>query len=255
MFFILSKLLFFIIQPLNWVIGLLLFSLFSKKEKRKKIALRMAIVLTIFFTNHFLYNQVIKLWEPDPILISTIQETYDIGIVLGGFSNLYIEPFDRQNFNETANRLTHSLELYKQGKFKKILITGGSPDVLGVKISEGERVHSFLVQMGIPPSDIIIEGESRNTRENAIFTKEIITQQYPNASCLLITSAFHMPRGASCFRKVGLDYKTFPVAHIGEYNRFAPNSLIIPDRLGFYRWEILIKEWVGYLVYKIRGYA
>ncbi|HHH49570.1 MAG TPA: YdcF family protein [Saprospiraceae bacterium] len=255
MFFFLSKLLFFIIQPLNWVIGLLLYSLFSKKKKRKKRALRVAIVLAVFFSNHFLFNQVVKLWEPDPILISSIQKTYDIGIVLGGFSNLYIEPFDRQNFNETANRLTHALELYRKGVFKKILITGGSPDVLGIKTSEGERVLSFLVLMGIPKTDIIIEGKSRNTRENAVFTKALLSQQYPNAKCLLITSAFHMPRARACFKKLGLNFDTFPVAHIGEYNRFYPDSLLIPDRLGFYRWELLIKEWVGYLVYKIRAYA
>jgi len=254
MFFIISKVLFFLIQPINWLVGSVLLAFFLKNEKWKKRSLKTAVFIAIFFTNHFIYNQIIKLWEPDPILFSELEESYDVGILLGGFSNLYIEPWDRHNFNSAADRFTHTLELYKLGKIKKVIITGGSPDVMGIQTSEAERIQQFIKQMDFPEEDFIFETESRNTYENAIYTQPILNDSFPNASKLLITSAFHMPRAQRIFKKQNIDFHAFPVDHIGEYTRFAPNSLFIPDRRGFLRWEILIKEWFGIIFYKLRGY-
>ncbi|MFK8105455.1 MAG: YdcF family protein [Saprospiraceae bacterium] len=255
MFYILSKSLYFLIQPINWVIGLLLYSFFVKKPKAKRRSLGFAIVLALFFTNHFIFNQFMNYWEVDPISMASLQEPYDIGILLGGYSNFYkLENNDRHNFNERANRLTNALELYHTGKIKKILLSGGSGNLTGESYSEAILAKEYLLRIGIPLEDIIVESRSRNTRENALFTQQLLADKYPSASCLLITSAWHMPRAAACFEKLGLSFDQFGVDYVGEKNRFALESMLVPDRLGFYRWEILIKEWVGYVMYRLRGY-
>ena len=254
MFFVLSKVLFFLIQPLNWVVGLFLYSVFGKNQKWKKRCRNTSLILLIFFTNHFLFNLVMRGWETDLYPVTELPQTYDIGIVLGGYSNFFLEDQGVYNFSPHANRLTQSVQLYRRGIIKKILLTGGSGGVLKKQPSEAQMLLPYLLESGIPREDIILEPKSRNTHENALFTKQLLSEQYPNASCLLITSAFHMRRSKGCFRKEGVAFTPFSVDPIGERLRFVPGSLLIPNRDGFYRWELLIKEWVGYVVYWMRGY-
>jgi uncharacterized SAM-binding protein YcdF (DUF218 family) len=256
MFFILSKVLVFLIKPLNWVIALMLYSLFSKKQKRKRQSLIWAITLTLFFSNQLIFNEVIRLWEPKTIRMDQIEESYDIGILLGGYSSSNIIPSeDRHNFNEAGNRFFNAFELYKSGKVKKLLLTGGSGRIMNNEWNEADEMAIFFKKIGIPREDFMIESESRNTHENAVFTAKLLSRKYPNSRCLLITSASHMPRSIGCFSKQKVDFIPFCVNYLSEKRRLSPEYWLLPNRLGFYKWEILIKEWVGYLVYWVRGYV
>ena len=255
MFFILSKILVVFIKPINWVAFFLLYATFGKKEKWKKRSLYTALLLFWIFTNHFLFNLAARAWEVNTITMEQIEQTYDIGILLGGYSNFRIVPnHDRHNFSERANRFNNALELYYEGKIKKILLTGGSGSLLKDEPSEAVLIREFLVQSGIPDSVIIVEGASKNTWENAKFTAEILEKDYPNASCMLITSAWHMRRSQGCFDKAGVSYTPFSTDHLGERVRLSPESFLLPDRQGFYRWEIIVKEMVGCFMYWIKGY-
>jgi uncharacterized SAM-binding protein YcdF (DUF218 family) len=256
MFFIISKILYFLIQPINWVVALMLYALFAKKPVRKRRSLTAAIVLTFFFCNHFIVNEVYKWWEVETLTAEQLQQPYDIGILLGGYSNSHIQPsHDRQNFSIRANRFMNAYELYRTGKVKKLLLTGGSGDLLQNQPSEAEEMKGFMLRIGIPAKDIIVEGKSRNTYENAVFTKKILDERYPSASCLLLTSASHMRRSMGCFRKAGVNFTPFSVDFLSEKTHWRMGNIIVPDRLGFYWWEVLIKEWIGYLAYWVRGYV
>ncbi len=255
MFFILSKVLFFIIQPINWMVLPLVYALFGKNEKWKKRCLILSVTACLFFTNHFIFNQMARLWEVDTILMNDIEEPYDIGILLGGYSNFFIQPdSDRHNYNERGARFFQAFEMYKKGKFKKFLLTGGSGFMFGTDKSEAVLARELLLRLGVPDEDIIVEPASKNTYENAIFTKKILSKDYPNAKCLLITAAWHMRRSQGCFDKADIQYTPFSVDHIGEQPRFVPASLVIPNSETVWRWEIFVKEMVGMVAYKVRGY-
>ncbi len=256
MFFIFSKVLFFIIQPVNWMVLPLIYAFFGKNKKWKKRCFTVSLTACLFFTNHFIFNQCVRLWEVDTILTPEIEEPYDIGILLGGYSNFFIQPdSDRHNFNERGARFYQTYELYKKGKFKKFLLTGGSGFMFGTSKSEAVLARELLLRLGVPDEDIIVEPDSKNTYENAVFTKEILEEKYPNARCLLITAAWHMRRSQACFDKADVKYTPFSVDHIGEQPRLVPASLIIPNSETIWRWEVLIKEMVGSVAYKLRGYT
>lgn len=256
MFFILSKVLYFLIQPINWVIGLMLYALFSKKKERKRKALVGAIILTLFFTNRFISNHVMKLWEVKTITADEIVLPYKVGILLGGYSNSHILPnHDRHNFSQRGSRFFNAYELYKTGKIEKILLTGGTGDLLEDQKSEAPMVANLLIKLGVPKEDIIVEPDSRNTYENAIFTKRILQEKNIKGNALLITSAYHMRRSQACFNKAGISFTPYSVDFIGEKSRWHPEHSILPDRNGFYFWEIMIKEWVGYVAYWVKGYV
>ena len=63
---------------------------------------------------------------------------------------------------------------------------------------------------GLDARRILVETRSRNTYENAVYSKEL-AQPQPGQIWLLVTSANHMPRAVGCFRAVGFDVIPYPV--------------------------------------------
>jgi len=255
MFFVLSKTLFFLLTPINWIVGLLVYSFLGKNEKRTRRAFKWALIILVILSNPLLSNIVFKWWEDEAVHVTDLEGVYDIAIVLGGFADVDEYPRDRLHLNEGADRLTNAIELYKAGKVRKILVTSGSAVVVGEKVSEGKITGEFLSRIGIPVADFIIEPDSRNTYENAIYTAKILQEQYPDARCLLITSAFHFPRAGRTLKKAGITFTPFPTDILSEAFKATPTRLILPSVNSLGMWQILIKEWVGLTAYKILGYA
>ena len=127
MFFILSKLLSFIIKPTFWIFILIIYSLYFKKS-RKKILIISAFLFW-FFSNEFIVNQAYNYWEDSPKSISEMDQNYDYGVVLGGFSG-YDKKKNRVEFNDCGDRLFYAIQLFHSGKIKNILISGGNGQLL-----------------------------------------------------------------------------------------------------------------------------
>lgn len=254
MFFVLSKITAFALQPLSWIVALLLWALLTKRERRRKQLLNVGIVLLVIFTNPFLLNRANRWWEAGPIAIGSIVEPYDVAIVLGGFSGAATKPRDRTHFTSSADRLTQALELYRLGKVRKILVSGGAGVVFGEKVPEADGAKRFLTRVGVPEADVWTESTSRNTRENAVNSASILAERMPEARCLLFTDGFHVYRASGCFRKAGVEVDVFPVAIRGGEPGWGLNRLVVPSAGALPGWNRLIREWVGSIVYRVRGY-
>lgn len=256
MFFFLSKVLFFLIQPINWILALLFLSWFAKRPKRKKQYLVAGIVCILFFTNSMLFNVVAHWWEVETLTADQITTPFEVAILLGGHSDLEVLPnHDRYNLGTSGNRISQTLELYLQGKVKKILLTGGSSDLRQQRPSESIEATTFLQRMGVKSEDILVEPKARNTRENAVFTANLLSQDSLSVSYLLVTSAFHMHRARGCFDKVGIQYVPYATDYWSKKTQWNLKFFLQPDILALYKWTQLIKEWIGILVYKIVDYV
>ncbi|WP_316934195.1 YdcF family protein [Cyclobacterium amurskyense] len=235
---------------------LLLGYIFNKKSWGKKLLLA-GIVLLLFFSNSYLSNLLIYNWEPPTKDLSTLP-VYELGIVLTGVTHIDKLPKDRTYFARGADRATHTVQLYKMGKIKKILISGGLGFNPVHPLSEAESLRDFMVWAGVDKSDIIVETKASNTRENAVFSEKIITSKevglIQSNQLLLITSAFHMKRATACFAKVGLHPDTFPVDFYGKIPRANLRSIIQPSIDSILIWHKLTKEWIGIAVYSLVGY-
>ena len=200
---------------------------------------------------------MITAWETESISLRDIEEPYDIGILLSGYArnpNFLLNDDYFFELGGGVNRLTQTIELYRLGKIKKILISGGSATILTKTVSESENTKVFLIRLGIPESDILIESKSRNTYENALYTKEFLDQEnLQGQKLLLITSAFHIFRAEKCFKKVGLNVTSFSVDFHGRTLFFHPEDLI-PSTGAIEDWKLLIKEWIGIAVYRLKDY-
>ena len=256
MFFYASQLFSFLAMPLTIILVLLIAGFLVKPGSWKKRLTGSGILLLLIFTNNALSTLVINAWEPTfkPIVSLPI---YDIGIVLTGVTNINKTADDRTFFDKGADRATHAVQLYKEGKLKRILITGGQGFQPKNNQKEAILLANFMVTAGVPESDLILEDESKNTRENAMFTKRTLEGRGENLDqrFLLITSAFHMKRAEGCFRKVGLTVDTYPVDYYGNDNPVNIRNLIQPSPNSLLLWHKLTKEWIGLLVYRIMGYV
>lgn len=256
MFFFLSKALVFFIQPINWTVLLLLIALLTKREKLRRRCFYWGVGMLLFFTNPLLNHFMVSWWEADAVTIESLEGEHDIALVLGGYVNFRSDaPKDRVNFNERSNRLINALELHKIGKVDQLLLSGGIGSLMDREFNEATEVVRFLHRLEIPDSVLLRETRSRNTYENIVYSKAIIDSLKPDARVLLFTSAFHMPRALAICKKQGLEVTAFPTDIIQDPLSWNPQNWLLPDTGGFHLWALFIKEWVGYVVYKMKGYA
>ena len=249
MILILSKIIYFFITPLTWLLTAIFFWAFAKKKKIKLYAKVFSIVIVLFFSNTFFYKEALRLWEIPAVNKSEIQK-YDVGIVLGGMFQ-YDGDADRLSIRRGGDRIWQAIDLYKAKKIKKICIVGNHGNVFDKGLDEANQLKSQLIEWGIPEIDIIVETESRNTNENAKFTAALLKQSYPHfESFLLITSARHMKRAKASFIKYDLNVSPFSTdQYVGKNRYYSWDEFIIPSSDTFNGWFGLIKEVVGYMGY------
>ncbi|MBX3163035.1 MAG: YdcF family protein [Bacteroidetes bacterium] len=256
MFFYLSKILAFTISPLVWVFALLLYSFKTKIESRKK-KLRIAAVIVLYlYGNSFLVDELYRAYEPVTPDYYVMDDKYDGAIVLGGIGDIDLR-LEKINFNMSGDRLFQTLPLYYTGRIKKLIFTGGSGKIEFPEKREAVYVKKYLQSINFPDSALIVETNSRNTYENAMFTKKIMDSlNITNGKYFLVTSAFHTPRAMAIFKKAGYKNLTpYITNRQSGVRRFTFDFMFIPNPEAMFKLEILIHEWVGFLVYKVKGWA
>lgn len=98
-------------------------------------------------------------------------------------------------------RLDKGLEVYKTGKAKYIITTGGAAHNFYV---EAEIMQNYLVDKGVPAESIIQDQVSLNTIDNAENCAKLM-KIYGLETALIITSSFHAKRAKLLFEKQNLN--------------------------------------------------
>ena len=254
MFYIASKFLTFVIMPIGILCLLLVYAIYTKNRTKSKKLVVTAFIFLYIFSNPLLINELLLWWEIPPTSISTVK-THDIGIILtGGTINENKLPQENLFLGKTADRIGQALELYKRGKIKKVLISGGEISVLGKSHKrEIEEIAKYLIISGVPKENIFLESHAQNTRENALNCSKILKKHFKNQSYLLITSGFHLRRAGACFRKVGIKVDTFGANYLShERNYFWYSILPKEDYLAYS--QLIFREIIGYCTYKAMGW-
>lgn len=250
MFFILSKITGLLLSPIVWIVVLLFLSIFTKKQTRRKKFKIIALVLLLFFSNSFIFNEIIGLYEKRYENTFKLNKKYDYGIVLSGMVT-YNFATKQINFQNSSDRIWQAVKLYKNNNIDKILITGGAANIFARDTAESVLLRDFLINIGIPAESVVIETQSRNTYQNAIYTAKITGT---NKTLLLITSAIHMGRSQLCFKKAGLNCHIYSTDFYSTPRRYNIDNLIVPSSSTLFNWTALIHEIFGLFTYKIMGY-
>ena len=134
-------------------------------------------------------------------------------------------------------RAIYAVRVWREGHFKAIVVSGGH--MSGSHMSLAASIGEFLAGYGIPKDRIFLEERSVSTRENALFTHELIAS-WPGRKVLL-TSDYHMFRARRAFEAAGLSVAPRPFPDILKWWNGPVNR--IPEA-----WTLLIET------VKIAGY-
>ncbi|SIQ73664.1 YdcF family protein [Bosea sp. TND4EK4] len=255
MFFVLSKIVWFFGSPVNCAIlaaglaAVLAFTRFARLA-RWLGAVAMAVLVLLAFSP--LPRAVIRPLEDRFPQQDAAKGPVTGIVVLGGAVGMARGDVV---LNASASRMTKAVELARLHPQAKVVFTGGAANLVSaVQYTEADGARRLFEGLGLEPARLVMEDKSRNTWENATFTRRLVEPK-PGERWLLVTSAWHMPRAIGVFRKAGFPIEAFPVDYwsrgkpddfLRPYSR-APRALEIADN-GF-------KEWVGLLAYRLAGYS
>ncbi|MCK1391059.1 YdcF family protein [Bradyrhizobium sp. 1] len=173
-------------------------------------------------------------------------------IVLGGSVDTDLSAAHRTPVvSHAADRMLAPAELARRYPNARIVFTGGTANLISTEAREADYSAPILESLGIPKERLILERDSRNTWENAIFTKQLVAPK-PGERWLLVTSAFHMPRSMGIFRKAGFDVEAYPVDwRMGGRDELFAFTRNGADGLG--KTDVAVREWIGLLAYRVMG--
>jgi uncharacterized SAM-binding protein YcdF (DUF218 family) len=98
-------------------------------------------------------------------------------------------------------RINHSVELYRAGKVRKLIFTGGQGN--RGEPTESSAAQRYATQNGVPAVDILIEEKSHTTYENILYAKEIADTQGLK-KVLIVSDPLHMKRAVEMARDLGM---------------------------------------------------
>lgn len=248
MFFVFSKLLIVFIYPVTWIAAFLIAALIVKNGKLKRRLTVIGTVLLLIFSNPFLLNRFARLWDvPTALLRNT--KPYSCAIVLGGFTSE--DSNGNGFFNGTADRFIEGVKLLNTGKVSHILISSGNGNLFHDNFREADWVKTQLKLFKVPDSCILIENRSRNTLENAAFSKVVLSSRRLQPPYVLVTSAYHMRRSLDIFKKIGMNVIPYSCDFIAGGGGVSLGEFI-PSADALDAWNIYIKQAVGTIVNHLR---
>jgi uncharacterized SAM-binding protein YcdF (DUF218 family) len=178
-------------------------------------------------------------------------------IVLGGaVQRAATEGRAQIAFGDSAERAIALIELGHLYPHARLVYSGGSGRLVGRSIGPADALRMFYQRQRFDVGRIIFEDRSRNTYENAIFSKRLLAPK-PGERWLLVTSAAHMPRAIGIFRHVNWPMIPYPVDYQtpGDWSLSEQlDRLVQLDVSGRLReFDLAVKSWLGLMAYWFLG--
>jgi uncharacterized SAM-binding protein YcdF (DUF218 family) len=252
MSFIASKLFWWAANPGNVLLALLCLGLLALWLGRRRLGLwlvslvtALCLLVTLLPIGSWLLLPLENRF-PAPHLPAHI----DGIVVLGGSINPILSAARHQPIlTDSAERLFAFVALAQRFPEAKLLFTGGSAALVDDAEREADVARAVVGGLGLDVDRLGLERDSRNTYENAVFSKQLVKPK-PGENWVLITSAYHMPRAVGCFREQGWSVIPYPVDY-GTAPAGNPPTFSLLGGLDDVHWAL--REWIGLGFYYLAG--
>jgi uncharacterized SAM-binding protein YcdF (DUF218 family) len=250
-FLTLSKTLDLAFAPLTWALALLLgAALLHRRPRAPWLLGHAAAGVLVVFSLAPVANRIQRLVEAGAERTFRDGVVYDAAIVLSGQVDAEASRMSGETeLQDSVERVLRALELWRAGRVRHLVLSGGPGTAVAGDPSEAERLRDLLVGWGVPAAAIRVDAQSRNTRENAVASARIVAEERLR-SLVLVTSAAHVPRALGCFRAVGLHPDVLPVDH-----RAGAGGSWLPRASALAQSTEALRELAGRLAYRIAGYT
>lgn len=255
MFFFLSKTLGIMLLPTNFLIGVGLLGAILLATRfvslgRKLLIASVALLAICGFSplgNLVLYPLESRFppWDatrgaPDGIVVLGGSIDADLSVARG-----------TAVVTASAGRLIEAAALAHRYPNARVIFSGGSANLVSADAREADYAVAMFESLGVSRERLAMERRSRNTQENAEFSKAIAAPK-SGERWLLVTSAYHMPRSAGLFRKAGFAVEPYPV----DWRTGKPADILAFSTRageGLERMDIGVREWIGLAAYWLTG--
>ena len=253
MFFVLSKVFWTILRPGNLLVLMLLAGCAAHLAPWARVraagscllaftALAMLAIAVLPLGDWLLApleDRFPPLGDPPPVV--------DGIILLGGAIELRIAANrGKAELNHAADRVMAFTGLARRYPKAKLIFSGGSGSLRDQAYREADFVKPLLAELGRDPDRLLLQGASRNTREDAVYSKALARPR-PGEVWLLVTSASHMPRAVGVFRRVGWEVVPVPVDFQTAGSGAWRLNFDFEKGLGLVTRGL--REWIGLLAY------
>jgi uncharacterized SAM-binding protein YcdF (DUF218 family) len=255
LFFFLSKTIGKMLLPTNFLIGLGVIGALLLATRLSSLGRRLMVVSVLMLAvcgfsplgSWLLYPLESRFppWDaargaPDGIIVLGGSIDADLSVAHGGAV-----------VRSEADRIIAAAVLARQYPNARIVFTGGSANLMSSDAREADYAGALFESLGVAKARLTMERRSRNTQENAEFSRALVAPK-SGERWLLVTSAFHMPRSVGLFRKAGFAVEPYPVDwRIGGSSDLLAFFPVADEGLG--RTEIALREWMGLIAYRASG--
>jgi uncharacterized SAM-binding protein YcdF (DUF218 family) len=255
LFFLLSKTIGIMLLPTNFLIGVgligavLLVTRYASLGRKLSVG---SVVLLAICGFSPLGNLVLYPLESRFPPWDAAQGAPDGIVVLGGSIDPDISAAHGVAvFKGGADRVITAAALAHRYPNARIIYSGGSANLISDDAKEADYALAVFESLGVSKERLTMERRSRNTQENAEFSKAIAAPK-SGERWLLVTSAYHMPRSVGLFRKVGFPVEPYPVGWLvggrADLLTFSPLGVE-----GLERTDAAVREWMGLAAYWATG--
>jgi uncharacterized SAM-binding protein YcdF (DUF218 family) len=252
--FITGKIAWLFVQPLSLVFIFVALGLLLRLSGRRVFAFLLTLLsAAILFVTLFTSTGAWALQQLEARYTrAALPADLQCMIVLGGAFDLEVTAGrGGMEMNQSADRFIEAARLARLYPNAKILISGGDGSFSGHYKGDADLANDFFSAVGIDPARLIRETASRNTEENVSETKALLDQDGLK-DCLLITSAYHMPRAKALFDKAGVttipwpsDYRASGKVELGfDFTQPTLNSQLT---------STAAREWLALAVAHLKG--
>jgi uncharacterized SAM-binding protein YcdF (DUF218 family) len=175
-------------------------------------------------------------------------------VVLLGSGSVNLRAAGRQlsSVNMPAGlRVLETARLYDLLNGPLVIASGGVTESDGAAAPESVALRRALVDLGVPADRIVLESESKNTREEVIIVKRMLAER-GESHFVLVTSPLHMRRSMLAFAAQGLYPIASPSPLVPE--RSNGRSMLLPDDLWLQVSDASFYEWLARGYYWWRGW-
>lgn len=264
MFLFISKLLPLFFYPLGLACLLMVVALVLSWRNPRWVAVPIisALGILLLSSNSWVTDHLVRSLEWQYIPAQELPEAEAI-VILGGATKPAFPPRPTVDLNEQGDRVFYGAQLYRQGKAPLVIASGGRITWHSNSDSPSEAMDmtELLTTLGVPRSAIAQDPTSLNTYQNAVNVRQILQERGIN-QVLLVTSAMHMPRSLKIFQRQGIEATPAPTDFLVTQESLeepysSPQATILallPDAERLEKTTRAIKEYIGTVVYRLRGW-
>jgi uncharacterized SAM-binding protein YcdF (DUF218 family) len=231
-----------------------------RRSRLVPVPITLALILLLVGSSGWVANGLTKSLEWQYIPRGALP-TADAIVVLGGATKSAFPPRPAVDLSESGDRVLYGAQLYREGKAPVVIASGGRINWRGSGPSESSDMAEILKTLGVPTSAILQDPTSLNTHQNAVNVKKIMKERGIRR-VLLVTSAMHMPRSLKIFQRQGIEAIPAPTdflvtQHDIEESTNTTEAIVLnllPDTDRLDKTTRALKEYIGTVVYRLRGW-